>query len=558
MHQESNLTDVLTPSRASRQTIFSRKVSARTYAALMGCLVLLLLLVLPPLISLNSYQRRVTTSMSQVLGRPVHLDRITLNLLPFPSFTLENLVIDEAPDFGAEPIIRANTVNARLRVSSLWRHRVEFSRITFNDPSVNLVHLRDGRWNLEGVLLQASRVDAAPTTQTAAGATPRFPYIEATGARVNLKLGQEKTPFSLTDADFALWLPQPSQWKLRIGGKPARTDTNVTDTGTIQIESTLNRASGLEVVPLMVDATWSDAPLGATSRIFSGHDAGLRGQMNLAVHLQGLLSAVNTHLHLRVSDLHRADFVPEHSLDIDVDCTALATHVVRSLENVSCSWPVPDSEHASIAVTGSVPNILHLPSAEVQIGTPMLPASVLVTWLHVLSARVPSDLKASGSSSGSVQYSGQPTGTWEGHARVEDLVLSGGHSGSRSIALGPVDVKLSPGQKATIRADLLPTAVPLGGVDPAVLEGSLSRDGYTLHLFGLVAIPRLLALGAAVPQFGDGLSAALPQNRSSAPTRLDLLAHRSWSGSQVWTETSERPVAPPTTTPTGSARRLRR
>src|SRR5207302_234030 len=132
-----------------------------------AALVVLLLVLLPPLISVNRYQKRIANAISDSLGRPVHLDRVSLNLLPLPGF------------------------------SPLWRRRVEFSTISFTDPSVNLVHLADGKWNLASILLHAAHIDAAPTAQRRAGSAPRFPYIEATGARVNLKFNQEKTPFSL-------------------------------------------------------------------------------------------------------------------------------------------------------------------------------------------------------------------------------------------------------------------------------------------------------------------------------------------------------------------------
>ncbi|HMF63085.1 MAG TPA: AsmA family protein, partial [Edaphobacter sp.] len=119
----------------------------------LGVVTLLLLIFVPPLVNLGRYQRRVATSIGNSLGRPVHLDRVSLTLLPLPGFTIENLVVGEDPAFGSEPIIRANSVHATLRFSSLWRPHVEFSTISFTDPSVNLVHAADGRWNIEGVLL---------------------------------------------------------------------------------------------------------------------------------------------------------------------------------------------------------------------------------------------------------------------------------------------------------------------------------------------------------------------------------------------------------------------
>ena len=57
----------------------------------------------PPLLNVGRYQRRIVTSMSESLGRPVHLDKVTLHLLPMPGFTLDNFVVSEDPAFGNEP-----------------------------------------------------------------------------------------------------------------------------------------------------------------------------------------------------------------------------------------------------------------------------------------------------------------------------------------------------------------------------------------------------------------------------------------------------------------------
>ena len=250
-------------------------------------LVVLLLAITPPLLNVSRYQRRIVTSMSESLGRPVHLDNVTLHLLPVPAFTLQNFVVSEDPAFGNEPTIRANEVVATLRLSSLWQQRVEFSSVKFEDPSINLVRSADGRWNLENVLLHASHVDTAPTAQQRAGAAPRFPYIEATGGRINLKLGQEKMPFSLTDADFALWLPSPQVWRVRLEGKPTRTDSNIGDPGTVWVEGSLQRAARMQDVPVDLHARWYDAPLGEASKLVSGNDRGWRGTLHADVWLQG-------------------------------------------------------------------------------------------------------------------------------------------------------------------------------------------------------------------------------------------------------------------------------
>jgi AsmA protein len=101
---------------------------------------------------------------------------------------------------------------------------------------------------------------------------------------------------------------------------------------------------------------------------------------------------------------------------------------------------------------------------------------------------------------------------------------------------------------------LMPVTLPLGGKDPATLEGRFDSSGYTLQLAGSVIAENLLALGAAIPALGDGLSerlddtvATLRTNASSnplsrpaalptAPMPVDLTATRPWGGPQIWSD----------------------
>ncbi len=527
------------------------QISSRWMFLGMSALSLLLLALLPPLISVNRYQRRVSTSIGNSLGRPVHFDQVSLNLLPLPSFTIVNFVVEEDPAFGDEPIIRANSVKATLRVGSLWRRRVEFSRISFAEPSINLVHDARGRWNFESILLQAANIETAPTAQARSGNTPRFPYIEATGARLNLKQGVEKTPFSLSEADFALWLPDPQAWKMRIQGRPVRTDTSVSDTGSLQVEATLGRAASLESVPLDLQATWRGAALGEVSRLFFARDLGLRGDATLTANVRGDLSHNSLKTHLQIARLRRSDFVPEQVLSLDLECAGTALQMFHAIADLRCVWPVPDSDGATLALAGSIPNLLRLSLADVQIGTAKLPAAVLLNWLRVASSRIPPSLSASGLLSGSMYRSTEDQPVWIGEATIPELRLSAAeltpsplvlkdillHSSTRASDTRQIHM---PPLIATSTFLLSPLAVSLGGKEPAVLEASADANGYSLHLSGMVSVRRLLALAAAVPQFGDGLSLVLPADRPESPVRLDLSAHREWNGEQVWSDNLAR------------------
>jgi hypothetical protein len=539
-----------------------------------GILAVMLLILLPPYISVNRYQRRIATSIGDSLGRPVHLDKVSLNLFPLPGFILENFVVEEDPAFGSEPVIRANSVRATLRLSSLWSRRVEFSTISFTEPSVNLVHSSSGKWNLESILLHAAHISAAPTAQREAGPAPRFPYIEATGARLNLKFDREKSPISLTDADFALWLPDPQQWHLRLSARPSRTDTAISDTGILELEGTLNRAASLGQVPINLRGTWRNAPLGGASRFLLGRDAGLRGDMTLTANAQGTVSNSQVQAHLRLTDTRRADFVPAQPMNIDLQCLGEATDDFHAFDDLRCSWPPasspnPFNDAPILAVTGSVPDLLNPKSANLQIGTPGLPAATLLDWLRVASPRVPADISVAGALTGNLSYDPAPGFLpWKGDLLITNASLINPHAGANSLVTGDVALhstlqaspKAAPGKaalgKAALRKNrkptppitdgfqLQPVSLALGGKDTATLEGHLDAAGCTFHLTGMASTARLLALATALPQLGDGLAEVLPTNRATGPYRVDLTATRPWGQPQTWTDTSPRTPAP--------------
>ena len=516
-------------------------------------LAVLLALVLPPLLNVNRFRRQTASSIAASLGRPVHMDSLTLSLLPLPALTLTNFIVSEDPTFGAEPVIRANSVRATLRWSSLWRRRVEFSRISFDETSLNLVQRSDGRWNIESILLQASRMEAAPTAQQAVGRAPRFPYIEAANARVNVKRNLEKLPISLTDAEFALWLPQPQQWKLRLQGHPTRTDSPPADTGRLRLQGTLGKAEAMPNVPVDLSADWTLAPLGAVSTLLTGTDAGFRGEMNLHASILGTLGVNTLETRLQLTGVHRADFVPAQTLDAGIACKAQAVNLFHRLTGIRCASPpnavppsaapadaaLPSAGPAALTLTGQIPAVAK-PSTAILDGTiANLPADRLLAVLRLISQRVPAQLVAGGQLSGDFSCCATPKATF--HVPSAQLVLP---NAQPFVTGADLDGQFSAGE-------LTVSSVPLdlGGALPATVDVQANRTGLRLHLTGSVLRSRLLAFAAALPQLGDGLREALPAQTDSAPTpelplHVDLIATRPWLGVQTWT------LAPIARTPT--------
>jgi AsmA protein len=581
--QESNSTHVLPD---VERAAFSRR---RLIAVVSAVFALLLALLLPPFINVSRYQYRVAGNIGSALGRPVHFDNFSLNLLPIPGFTLENFVVEEDPSFGSEPILRAGEVRVNLRLRSLWTRHVEFSRIVLTDPSVNLVHLSNGRWNIESLFLQASRSNAAPTAQTYSGPAPRFPYIEASNARLNFKLDQVKTPISLTDADFALWLPQPRQWRLRVESHPVRTDSSPADTGALRLEATLGSASGAPVsslaqVPIDLRGDWKQAQLGGLSRLLLARDAGLRGELNLDFHILGTLGQSDITTSISLDNARRDDFVPPHLLSIEAACSAHAQNTFHTFNNVECHWPI--SGPSAVILTANFPDLRHPHSASAALTIPGLPAETFFDWLAVATPHPPTGFTGPGTLSANLfwgiaqqtQDNAQPTLTGEMKFSGESLDLPA--LGPKPVPLGDLLLRVTvpppsaarrphsrgqaPAAPATTSFDLAPISLPLSGnlngKQIAVLDGRFDANGYTLHLSGFALPERLLALGDAVPQLGDGLRPLLepanpvgsndapksPVSESSAePIHLDLTASRLWGGPQIWHQTAAPALSHP-------------
>ena len=218
-------------------------------------LVLALFLVRP---GAQRLRTRIVRSISLALGRPVDVGSVTLRLLPQTGFDLENFVVHEDPEFGAEPVLQSSDVMATVRVSSLLRGRLEIARLSLTEPSINLVRNSEGRWNLEKLVERAASTPVAPTSKTRREARPGFPYIEADHGRINFKFGQEKKPYALTEANFALWQDSENTWGMRLKAQPMRTDFNLSDTGLLALDGSWQRSADLHETPVQFALQWPE------------------------------------------------------------------------------------------------------------------------------------------------------------------------------------------------------------------------------------------------------------------------------------------------------------
>lgn len=481
---------------------------------------LLLALLVPPLVNVSRFRGRIAAAIGSALGRDVTVEGVHLRLLPLPGFDLDRMVIAEDPAFGPEPMLRADEVTAVLRLSSLWRGRLEVSRLSMKYPSLNLV-LKDGRWNLEALLARASQTPAAPTARTRPEVRPRFPYIEATDARINFKLGQEKKAFALDEADFGLWLESEDEWGMRLEARPVRTDANLSDTGTLKLSGTFQRAPQPGQTPLNLRFSLEEAQLGQLSRLIYGRDRGWRGTLDLSASLAGSPADLTVTADARLVGFRRYDIASGAALRAQAHCTARYSSVAAALSALECHMPVGDGE---LSARGTVTGPLAAPRYDLGFTARALPMSALAGLLRNGKKDLAPDLNASGTLDAvfSLHTAASPgaASLWAGGGRTSPVRLTSSALGA-PLDLGAIAFALEggagaaqpnrrfprrPAAEAPPALAVAPFAVSFDAPRPTVVRGRFDGTGYHITLAGDTEVGRLLqvaqAFGLRPPQAG--------------------------------------------------------
>ena len=502
------------PSRRNRRRILAGAV-----------LLLLALIIVPPYVRVNRYREEMAGSLSRALGREVRLGEITLKLVPQPGFEVTNLVIMDDPAFSAEPMVQAETVTAALRMTSLFRRRLEIARLSLQYTSLNLVRNAEGRWNLEGLLARAAQTPSAPTAAIP-DERPRFPYIEAEDARVNFKFGSEKKPYALSQADFALWLQADDEWNMRLKAVPVRTDLPLSDSATLRVTGSFRRAERVRDMALNFRAEIEDAQMGQIARFFYGRDRGLRGTVDLGVNLAGTASDLAVSSDVTMVDFRRYD-VASASSRIQARCTARFDGVAEHLHAVECA--VPAGGEGDLYVRGSIRRLMSEPEFDLGIAVRRLPVSAALATARRLKLDLPEDLTGDGELTAafvlkSSSLQGKMVTFLVGGGEARNLVLRSAVLG-QPLAAGTLRFAMTPPASNDTRQRLVisPFAISLGAPTPARVQAEFSGSQYSVRVTGDAELDRLLRIARA-----SGLRPT--ELAASGSVFLDLNLSGGWAG----------------------------
>ncbi|HEY3927413.1 MAG TPA: AsmA family protein [Candidatus Koribacter sp.] len=508
-------------------------------------IAILLGIFLPPLVNVNRYRSNIATSISTAVGRSVTVGHVELRLLPQPGFDLRNVEVADDPSISSEYLLHADRVTAYLRLSSLWRGRLEIARLSLTDPSLNVVHAEDGRWNLETLLLRNAQIPSAPTAQAHfENARRRFPYIEATGGRINFKFGLEKKAFTLTDADFALWLQSENNWSMRLEARPYRIDTHVTDTGTVKMEADFQRNSMLRYTPVKLSLTWHDGQLGQVTKLLSGRDHGWRGGTTIEITGTGTPANLALVSDLRVDDFRRYDIFGGGAMRLGAHCSGHLIAPEEKLAFLDCESPIGDGK---VELQGTVQRFRE-PFYELVMAGHNVALNSVMSFVRHAKRDLPEDLSAGGTTDFSFSahkdsVPGAPT-LWSGEGSTTDPTM---HSralgpdlaiGTLTYVMGPespekpkrsgraAKSEAPPSQPQEVnlfRLAVAPFGLQLGAAAPTNAQAVVTASGFNVAIAGDSDLARALQVARA---FGIDI----PKVAANGAAKLDLRVEGRWTG----------------------------
>ncbi|HET6841798.1 MAG TPA: AsmA family protein [Candidatus Angelobacter sp.] len=492
---------------------------------------------LPPRINGSRFRNTLRTALSSALGREVRIREVKFRLLPRPGFDLYGVQVMDDPAFGAEPLLSCGEVTANLRLTSLWLGRLEIASLALENnadstPSLNLVYA-GGHWNMESILLRAGQVPSAPTARRTAEHRPRFPYIEASGGRINVKVGAEKKPFALTNTDFAFWLQSEDQWHVRLEGFPVRTDMNLLDIGSIRLEGDLRRARDLRELPVRIQAQWKNAQMGQLSSLLFGQDNGWRGRLDLNAELTGSLSGLHLAADADLRNLRRYDIKRD-------DMPRLAAHCEGQYAQAALSWNcAAPAENGAVQWTGG--NSQTATGYDCALALRHIPLELLTTFARESQHLLPEDLSATGELNGEFGChfeKGHPV-EWHGSGSASEFVLSSSsstkpflvsaiqfHAGNQAAPAPPKSSKKVRSQPKAITPPgsftFDPFSVQMATDSALRAEGLADASGYHLQVKGASSLERLLELGRTI-----GMSSRITNTTGSAT--VDMAVNGAWA-----------------------------
>ena len=151
--------------------------------AIAAASLIVILLIIPFLINVNSFRPTIESKASAALGRQVTVGNLSLSILS-GSVGAENVAIADDPMFGKSPFVTAKSLRAGVELMPLiFSKKLNVTDITLDTPQITLLKTPNGQWNFSS--LGGASAPKTPQSEKAGRSAPNFSVAE-----LNVKNGK--------------------------------------------------------------------------------------------------------------------------------------------------------------------------------------------------------------------------------------------------------------------------------------------------------------------------------------------------------------------------------
>jgi hypothetical protein len=417
--------------------------------------------LIAPFLNANHFRERIKGALESALNRPVKLGRVHFNLFTGPGFTVEDVLIAEDPGHGIEPFAHVRSLEARVRLTSLWTGQLSFSNLKLIEPSVNFVKIGSGPWNIQPLL---NRAVSLPTS-----AASSLPDIQIRDGRLDFKLDNTKSVFYIANADLDLYANDQGNLIIGFSGEPSRTDHAAQGVVPVVARGVLKPSRNAEdQIEMSVQLERTSIP--EIARLFDIHDLGIRGSVVSNLKLAGPLSNIKISGDLRIEGVHRWDLMPNKSEIWTLNYNGFLNVPGQQVE---IATRAADEQGSPVNMRFSASNYQTAPKWNVSLTLHDMPIAGLEETARHMGAPLPPGASIDAKLNGDVTYS-QPDGV-KGRIILDSAAFKLPQGATFQFASAPVELS----------GDMVkfgPASIVLDDDQSAQLEGEYSVARHTLRL----------------------------------------------------------------------------
>lgn len=214
-------------------------------------LLIVVAIVLPFLVNVNSFRPQIESNLSTALGRQVKVGNLSLSILS-GSVGADQLSIADDPKFSTAPFIQAKTLKVGVELIPLiFSKQLNVTHLLIDEPEMTLLRNREGVWNFSSLGNSAAQ-QSQPAAKSGAPGNLNVARLDLTDGKVSLgsiaakrkPIVYDKVNISLRNFSFTSAFPVIASVGLPGGGSLKLDGTagpiNSADTSLTPVRAKLN------------------------------------------------------------------------------------------------------------------------------------------------------------------------------------------------------------------------------------------------------------------------------------------------------------------------------